>query len=128
VIVTTQPDRKPADFNLAEGTMRYLVLRPQQPECEYQTSDFEHDIHPLDDWSKLADAKDRDLSSFKMRGAKLIMTYGWADSILQPMMGVSYYEQAVAKNDPDTTESVCSWHLECRTVRRRGSARIATIR
>jgi feruloyl esterase len=39
-----------------------------------------------------------------MRGGKLIMTYGWADSILQPMMGVNYYEQAVAKNGPDTTE------------------------
>ncbi len=26
------------------------------------------------------------------------MTYGWADTILQPMMGVNYYEQALAKN------------------------------
>ena len=33
-----------------------------------------------------------------------MMTYGWADSILQPMMGVNYYEQAVAKNGPDTTQ------------------------
>jgi len=30
------------------------------------------------------------------------MTYGWADSILQPMAGVNYYEQAVTKNGPDT--------------------------
>jgi feruloyl esterase len=104
VIVTTQADRKPADFNLAEGTMRYLVLKPPQPEYDYQTFDFDRDIHLLDDWSKLADAKDPDLSGFKMRGGKLIMTYGWADSILQPMMGVNYYEQAVAKNGPDTRE------------------------
>jgi feruloyl esterase len=26
------------------------------------------------------------------------MTYGWADQILQPMMGVNYYEAVVAKN------------------------------
>ena len=32
------------------------------------------------------------------------MTYGWADAILQPMMGVKYYEQAVAKNGPKTTD------------------------
>ena len=32
------------------------------------------------------------------------MTYGWADSILQPLMGVNYYEQALAKNGPDTPE------------------------
>jgi Tannase and feruloyl esterase len=104
VMVTTQPDRKPADFNLAEGTMRYLALRPPQPEYDYQTFDFDRDIHLLGEWSKLADAKDPDLSSFKMRGGKLLMTYGWADSILQPMMGVNYYEQALVKNGPDTRE------------------------
>ena len=32
------------------------------------------------------------------------MTYGWADSILQPLMGVNYFEAAVAKNGPDTPE------------------------
>ncbi len=104
VIVTTDPARKAADFNLAEGTMRYLVLKPPQPEYDYQTFDFDRDVHVLDDWGKLADAKDPDLSNFKMRGGKLIITYGWADSILQPMMGVNYYEQALAKNGPDTTE------------------------
>lgn len=104
VIVTTQPDRKPADFNLAEGTIKYLVPKPPKPEYDYQTFDYDHDIHLLDDWGKLADAKNSDLSKFKKRGGKLLMTYGWADTILQPMMGVNYYEQAVAKNGPDTTE------------------------
>ena len=32
------------------------------------------------------------------------MTYGWADAILQPLMGVSYYERAVEKNGPNTTD------------------------
>jgi hypothetical protein len=32
------------------------------------------------------------------------MTYGWADSILQPMAGVNYYEQATSKNGADTPE------------------------
>jgi feruloyl esterase len=103
VMVTTQPERKPADFNLAEGTMRYLVFRPPMPDYNYQTFDFDRDIYMLDDWSKQADAKDPDLSKFKARGGKLIMTYGWADSILQPMMGVNYYEQAASRNGPDTT-------------------------
>ncbi len=104
VIVTTQPDRKPADFNLAEGTIRYLAPKPPKPDYDYRTFDFDRDIHTLDDWSKLADAKNPDLSKFKKRGGKLLMTYGWADTILQPMMGVNYYEQAVAKNGSDTTQ------------------------
>ncbi|HEY2952114.1 MAG TPA: tannase/feruloyl esterase family alpha/beta hydrolase [Verrucomicrobiae bacterium] len=104
VIVATQPDAKPADFNLAEGTMRYLVHKPPKPDYDYKTFDFDRDIHLLDDWSRQADAKNTDLSKFKKRGGKLLMTYGWADSILQPMMGVNYYEQAAAKNGSDTTE------------------------
>lgn len=104
VIETTQPDRKPADFNLAEGIMRFLALRPPQPDYDYKTFNFDRDIHLLDDWSKEADAKNPDLSKFRKRGGKLIMTYGWADPILQPMMGVNYYEQALAKNGPDTQQ------------------------
>lgn len=104
VIVATQPNAKPADFNLAEGTMRYLVHKPPQPEYDYKTFDFDRDAKKLDAWSRLADAKNPDLSKFQKRGGKLLMTYGWADSILQPMMGVNYYEQAVAKNGPRTNE------------------------
>src|SRR5215471_9007084 len=103
VIVAAQPDGKPADFNLAENTMRYLVHTPPKPDYDYKTFDFDRDIHLLDNWSKEADAKNPDLSKFRSRGGKLLMTYGWADSILQPMAGVNYYEQAVAKNGPDTS-------------------------
>jgi Tannase and feruloyl esterase len=106
VIVTTQPDRKPADFNLAEGAIQYLAPKAPKPDYDYQTFDFDRDPRLLDDWGKLADAKNPDLSKFRKRGGKLLITYGWADSILQPMMGVNYFEQAVAKNGPDTTEFI----------------------
>jgi feruloyl esterase len=102
VIVSAQPGAKPADFGLAENTMRYLVHKPPKPEYDCMTFDFDRDIHLLDDWGKLADAKDPDLSEFRERGGRLLMTYGWADAILQPMAGVRYYEQAVAENGPGT--------------------------
>jgi feruloyl esterase len=104
VIVSTQPGGKPADFNLAENTMRYLVHKPPKPDYDYRTFNFDRDLRLLDDWSKLADAKNPDLSRFRREGGKLLMTYGWADAILQPMMGVNYYEQAVARNGPNTPE------------------------
>lgn len=103
VIVSTQPDRKPADFNLAEGAMRYLAPKPPNPNYDYLTFNYNTDIHLLDKWGKIADAKNPDLSKFRKRGGKMLMTYGWADPILQPMMGVHYFEQAVAENGPDTT-------------------------
>jgi feruloyl esterase len=104
VILARQPDQKPADFNLADGIMRYLVFRPPQADYDYKTFDYDRDIHLLDNWSKEADAKNPDLSKFRKHGGKLLMTYGWADTILQPMMGVNYFEQAVAKNGTNTPE------------------------
>ncbi|MFM2125749.1 MAG: hypothetical protein RL328_2200 [Acidobacteriota bacterium] len=104
MIAPGQPGAKPADFNLAEGTMRYLVPTPPKPDWDYKTFDFDRDLQLLETWSAKADAKNPDLSKFRKRGGKLIMTYGWADPILQPMMGVKYYEEAVAKNGPGTTD------------------------
>jgi feruloyl esterase len=104
VIVANGPNPKPADFNLAENTMRYLVQTPPKPEWDYTTFNYDTDTKMVEAWSKLADAKNPDLSKFKKRGGKLLMTYGWADTILQPMMGVNYYEQATAKNGADTPD------------------------
>ncbi|HEX5230247.1 MAG TPA: tannase/feruloyl esterase family alpha/beta hydrolase [Bryobacteraceae bacterium] len=104
VMVTTAPDRKAADFNLGEGVVQYLAPKPPRPDYDYKTFDFDHDIASLDAWGKLADAKDPDLGKFRKHGGKLIMTYGWADPILQPMAGVNYYEQATEKNGKDTPE------------------------
>jgi hypothetical protein len=106
VIVSPAPGRKPADFNLGEGVIQYLASKPPKPDYDYQTFDYDRDIHLLDAWSKLADAKDPDLAKFRKHGGKLLMTYGWADPILQPMAGVNYYEQALAKNGPDATQFV----------------------
>jgi len=97
-IVAAQPGAKPADFNLAEGVMRYLILDPPQPEYDFMKFDYDRDTALVERWSKLADAKDADLSKFRKSGGKVIMTYGWADQILQPMMGVNYYEAVVAKS------------------------------
>jgi feruloyl esterase len=103
LIVSTNPKTPAADFSLAENTIRYLANTPPKPDYDYKTFDFNKDISLFDYWSKQADAKDPDLSKFKQKGGKLLMTYGWADPILQPMMGVNYFEQAVVKNGPDTT-------------------------
>ena len=104
VIVAAQADRKAADFNLAEGTMRYLVFTPPRPDYDYRTFDFERDPDLLQAWGRKANANNPDLSAFRRRGGRLIVTYGWADTILQPLMGVAYYEQAVARNGPATPD------------------------
>jgi feruloyl esterase len=97
-ILPAQPGAKPADFNLAEGVVRYLVLDPPQPDYDTLTFDFGRAAATVARWSHIADAKQADLSAFRASGGKLIMTYGWADQILQPEMGVHYYERVEAEN------------------------------
>ena len=104
LIVAAQPGAKPADFSLAEATMKYLVFAPPKADYDFRTFDFDRDIDMLKAWGKKANADNPDLSAFKKRGGKLLMTYGWADSILMPMMGVNYYEKAVAANGPQTPD------------------------
>jgi hypothetical protein len=84
--------------------MKYLILDPPQAEYDAMTFNYDVDTALVARWSKLADAKETDLSRFRKSGGKLIMTYGWADQILQPMMGVTYYEGVVAKNGRNTSD------------------------
>jgi len=103
-IVPAQPGGTSADLNLALGVMRYLVFDPPQPDYDFRTFDYERDPALMRRWSAVADAKDPDLATFRQRGGKLIMTYGWADQVLQPMMGVNYYEAVTAKNGRNTPD------------------------
>lgn len=104
LIVPANAEAVPADLNLALGTMRYLVPLTPQPDWNYSEFDFDTDVEDLDRWSRLADATDTNLAAFRARGGKLLMTYGWADTILQPLMGVNYYEAASAANGPEATD------------------------
>jgi feruloyl esterase len=88
MIVPASAGATPLDFNLAENTMRYLVFTPPQPDYDFRTFNFDRDTKLLEAWGKQADATDTNMKKFRSRGGKLIMTYGWADSILQPLAGV----------------------------------------
>ena len=101
LVVPANPGAVPADFNLAQGIMQYMVFQPPRPDWDYRDFDFDRDPDLLDRWSRLADAKDINLRAFRANGNKLIMSHGWADQILQPMMAVDYYEQAVTANGPN---------------------------
>jgi len=104
LIVPATPEGRGGDFNLAENTMRYLVFSPPKPDYDYRTFDFDRDPQLLSNWGSKVNAKSTDLGAFRRRGGKLLMTYGWADQVLQPLMGVNYYEQSVARNGPRTTD------------------------
>jgi feruloyl esterase len=98
LIAPAQAGAATADFGLAQGTMRYLAFDPPRADWDFLTFDFSRDPALLERWGKLANATQTDLRAFRARGGKLLITYGWADAILQPRMGVDYYEKAAAAN------------------------------
>jgi hypothetical protein len=106
LIVPNEAGGFTGDFGLGIGTLQYLALDPPQPDFDYRDFDFDRNTDLFDRWSRLADAQDTDLSEFKAKGGKIIMTYGWSDQILQPMMGVDYYERALAANGADAKDFI----------------------
>jgi hypothetical protein len=92
MIVPADTGAKPAVFSLGENTLRYLVLKPPQPEYDTLRFDFDRDTRLLAPWAAQANATSTNLDRLRKRGGKVLMTYGWADQVLQPMMGVDYYE------------------------------------
>ena len=103
LILPGRPGAEPADFNLAESIMRYLVFQPPRPDYDYHKFDFDRDTALLERWGKIANATDTNLEAFRKRGGKLIITHGWADQILEPLESVDYYEKAVVANGPNGT-------------------------
>ncbi len=104
LIAPAEAGGQTADFGLAQGTMRYLVLDPPDADWDFRTFDFRRDPPLLERWGKLANATEPNLGAFRARGGKLLITYGWADAILQPRMGVDYYERASAANGRDSMD------------------------
>jgi feruloyl esterase len=104
LIAPAEPGGGAADFGLAEGTMRYLVFDPPRADWDVRTFDFNRDPPLLERWGKLANATETNLRDFRGRGGKLLITYGWADAILQPQMGIDYYEKASAANGANPTD------------------------
>jgi len=93
-----------ADFNMSDQSMKYLVYPKDDLQWDARKFDFDKDLGALDSLRNLVDATNPDLSGFRKRGGKLLMYFGWADQGLPPMMGVKYYESALAANGPNTRD------------------------
>ena len=80
----------------AETFLRYLAFEPDEPDFDWRAFDFDSDPHRMDFIRSILDATDADLTRFRDAGGKMIMYFGWADTALNPMMGVGYYEDVLA--------------------------------
>jgi feruloyl esterase len=87
-----------------ESFFRYLAFPEKNPKYELTSVDFDKDVKRLEWIHGVLDATDADLSSFRKRGGRLLMYYGWADPALNAQMGVDYYESVLKQMGATTTE------------------------
>lgn len=83
---------------------RYFQSPRAEPGFDSTKFDFEKDMAKFADARTLLNAVDPNLAPFRARGGKLLMYFGWADTALPPLMGIDYYEKAVAANGVDTPD------------------------
>jgi len=95
---------KSIQLAFSESFMKYMAFGKPDPNFDVKTFDFNKDPDRMDVIRRLLDATDPDLGAFRDRGGKLLMYFGWADAALNPLMGIDYYEKALAKNGPGTRE------------------------
>lgn len=87
-----------------DSFVRYFASGRPEPSMDTAKYDFEKDMAKLADARALLNATDPNLKAFRARGGKLLMYFGWADPALPPLMGIDYYEKAVAANGPKTQD------------------------
>ena len=95
---------KSLQLAFAESFLKYMAFGKPDPTSDWKTFDLAKDPDRMADIRRLLNATDPDLAAFRDRGGKLLMYFGWADAALNPLMGIDYYEKAVAKNGPGTRD------------------------
>lgn len=98
------PSGRSISYSFAETFFRYLAFPKPDPNYEFKTFNFETDVARLQPISNILDARNADLSRFKARGGKIVMYFGWADTALNPLMGVDYYEKVSARFGASTMD------------------------
>ncbi len=89
-------------LSFSDTFFKYLAFTPDDPDFDWRTFDFDTDPDRVT-IREILDATDPDLSVFHARGGKMITHFGWADTALNPMMAVNYYEDVRATMGESTT-------------------------
>jgi len=74
---------------------RYFLFN--DPAWDWHTFDYDRDMAFADAKIGYMAAVDADLSAFRERGGKLVLTTGWADPVAAPLDIIKYYDKVTAK-------------------------------
>ena len=98
------PGGRSISSSFAETFFRYLAFDKPNPSYDFKSFNLDTELGKLQPISDIVDAKNPDLARFKSRGGKIVMYFGWADTALNPLMGIDYYEKVTARAGQSTTD------------------------
>jgi hypothetical protein len=102
--VAAQPNERPVQSVFGETFMKYLAFGKPDAAYDLKTFDFDKDPQRMESTRAILDATNPDLTSFRSRGGKILMYFGWADPALNPLMGVQYYDQVNQRMGSSTSD------------------------
>jgi len=76
-----------------EEWLKYLAFETDEPDMDIFRFNVQRDVSRLAPMSRIMDATDPDLAAFAARGGKMIIYHGWADTGVNPLTTVHYYER-----------------------------------
>jgi feruloyl esterase len=79
------------------GVFDILRIAFNDPNLDWHTFDLDKDMPRIDKAVGYVDAVNPDLSAFKKRGGKLLLTHGWADTGITPETTIWYYDSVLDK-------------------------------
>ena len=101
IISEGQPSRQEV---FSETFLRHMAFEPDEPDFDLHSFDFDRDPHRMDFIRSILDATNPNLTRFRDAGGKILMYFGWADTALNPIMGINYYEAAQTVTGPGTKD------------------------
>ncbi len=73
--------------------LKYLAFEQDDPEYDWTRYPVETEAEGIDELTAaMLDAKNSDMSRFRSRGGKMISYFGWADTAINPVPMIEYYE------------------------------------
>jgi feruloyl esterase len=79
------------------GTFDLVRIAYNDPDYDWHKFDLDKTLPFIDEQESYVDAVNPDLSKFKSKGGKLLITHGWADTTITPETTIWYYDSALKK-------------------------------
>ena len=83
------------------GTFDILRIAYNDANLDWHQFDLDKDMPFIDKQLSYVDSVNPDLSKFKARGGKLLITHGWSDTTITPENTVWYYDSVLEKMGKD---------------------------